>query len=481
MIKVDLVVLGGGINGTAIAREAAERGLSVVLLETHDLASATSSASSKLIHGGLRYLAQGHLHLVRESLQERERLLRHAPHLVKPLSFVMPTNQYDVKDWQVGVGLWLYDHLANRGTLHKSVRVARKDKLLQPLLPTVTSARRYQDCWGDDARLVISNALAAQARGATIYNYVSDYQIKRQDTHWQITIAAPNTLQIQAKLVVNATGPWAIQALEQVTGNTSPYRLSWVKGSHLVVPRFYEQDVAYTLPQSDGRIVFVIPYLERYCMIGTTDIHYHADPRQAHLDRQEQDYLLTAVSRYFQQAPHASQILWHFSGVRALVADKQDNPSKTSREYQLVLDTQAAPILSVFGGKLTTHRSLAEKAVNQCKSFFPQLQASISACTPLPGGDIQDWLHFEAQCIEQYPFIPRPTLQRYMHTYGTRIQHLLHCKYRLEDLGAIVTADLYQHEVDFLRKTEWAKTDEDILWRRTKLGLSCLMSPSLPF
>lgn len=470
--NIDLLVLGGGINGTAIAKEAAERGLSVVLLEPQDLASATSSESSKLIHGGLRYLAQGAIGMVHESLHERQILLNNAPHLVKPLSFLMPTNHYGVKDWQIRIGLWLYDHLAKRGPLHKSYRINRESALLQPLLPDMTTAWCYQDCWGDDARLVVSNALAAKGKGATIYTYVGDYQLKRESSTWQVTLTQPEAVALRAKVVVNATGPWAAQVLEQSLGIVSPYRLCWVKGSHIVVPRFLPDNTAYTLPQPDGRIVFVIPYLQTYCMIGTTDVIYQGDLRAVDLDMAERDYLLAAVQRYFTVSPAVNDIVWHFSGVRPLIADHQSNPSKTSREYRFALDTKGAPILSVFGGKLTTHRHLAERAIHRCRTFFPKLGRSISSKTPLPGGDIPDWQVFVEDSQKRYAFIPEAMLQRYLHTYGTRIHLLLAHKHSLADLGRCFGADLYQHEVDFLRETEWAVTADDILWRRTKLGLT---------
>lgn len=455
---VNILILGGGINGTAIAMEAAERGLQVALIDTADLASATSSASSKLIHGGLRYLAQGHIKLVRESLRERECLLKNAPHLVTPLTFILPTGRYGLKTWQAGLGLWLYDRLAG-------IDRGRRSRRLQ------TPGYSYVDAWGDDARLVVSNALAAAKHGAAIHTYVGSYQITREADLWHIAFDDARLSPITAKVLVNATGPWASQVLTQSLGLTSPYTLTWVQGSHIVVPRFIDTDVAYTLTQPDGRIVFVIPYLDKWCMVGTTEVPYQGDPRQAAISQKEQDYLFTAVARYFNVVLDPASIIWAFSGVRPLVTDGRINVSKTSREDKLYLDTTKGLLLSVFGGKLTTNRALAERAIDKLKPYFPYLLPSISAHTPLPGGDFDDREALMQLSMLRYPWLPSAILQRYVKQYGTRVHTLLADKNQLADLGRDFGAGLYEQEVRFLCDTEWAKTADDILWRRTKLGL----------
>lgn len=475
----DLCVIGGGINGVGIAREAAGRGLSVLLVEAQDLAQATSSASTKLIHGGLRYLEMGEFRLVRESLKEREALLRIAPHIVGPLEFVLPHTEGLRPRWMIGLGLWLYDHLAGRKKLAKSSAVSLHDSLLGvPLQSSYRDGFKYADCWTDDARLVVLNAVDAKARGAEILTRTACLQIGMMHgtDFWYVQLKDFRTgdeFQISAKMVVNAAGPWVRGILDVSSlsrDDTPGVRL--VKGSHIIVPRLYEGDHAYILQQPDKRVVFVIPYQENYTLVGTTDEPFEGDAAKPVISEAEKNYLCEAVNRFFQETISPQNVVWSYSGVRSLVDDGSGEARTITRDYKLDLDTsRGAPLLSVFGGKLTTYRMLAQQAVD--KITGNRKNRGWTAKAPLPGGDIpdRDMAAYIAQQKKAYPYLPAGVVERYARSYGTRMDVLLDGIETLKGMGRDFGGGLYEAEIYYLIHHEFARTVEDILWRRSKLGL----------
>ncbi|HVL00366.1 MAG TPA: glycerol-3-phosphate dehydrogenase [Dongiaceae bacterium] len=476
----DLFIVGGGINGTGIAADATGRGLSVALCEQDDLASATSSASSKLIHGGLRYLEHYEFRLVREALAEREILLANAPHLIKPLRFVLPHRPHLRPAWMIRIGLFLYDHLSRRNRLPASrgLRLNAADAA-NPLNDSIHYGFEYADCRVDDARLVVANALAAQQAGAQIWVRTRCIGAVRKDGLWHISLQDLTSgllFQCRARALVNAAGPWAQRFIEQNVQVQSPRRIKLIKGSHFVVPKLYEGDQAYILQNEDQRIVFVIPYNGDFTLVGTTDKAYNGDPAQVAMDADEESYLLSIVNRHFKHQLNSSDIRWRYSGVRPLCDDESDSPSAMTRDY--TLETQAddqgqAPLLSIFGGKITTYRRLAEAAMAALKPWFATQGNPWTRNAPLPGGDIgnhdfNQWLH---DLRGQYNWLPETLLQRLANAYGTRTHVLLEGCASLADLGEDFGAGLYQREVEFLLRKEWARSANDILWRRSKLGL----------
>ncbi len=466
-----MVVIGGGINGVAIAADAAGRGLSVLLCEQADLACATSSASSKLIHGGLRYLEQYDFSLVRESLKEREILLRLAPHLVHPIRFIVPYDQQRRPFWFIRLGLYCYDLLS--GHLQRSQTITFKNDALNPLKPTLKRGFSYSDCTVDDARLVVITALRAANNGAQIRTRTQCIAAKRGEEYWQVTLQNTVTQQpevIHAKALINATGPWVEHVIQNVLHANSRYTIRLVKGSHIVVPQLYPGKHAYLLQHADGRVIFVIPYLQQFTMIGTTDVNYQGDPFAAKIDPTEITYLCQLVSDYFKKPLQPSDVIYAWSGVRPLVDDQAKNASAINRGYKIQLITeQRLPLMNIFGGKLTTHRILAEKAVNALIPFFPHGGKAWSARGFLPGGDKQN-------ILEDFPWLPKALAERYAHSYGSLTYMLLENCTQLSDLGTHFGQGLYEKEITYLIKHEWAQTAEDILWRRTKMGL--FLSPS---
>jgi glycerol-3-phosphate dehydrogenase len=476
---VDLFIIGGGINGTGIAADAAGRGLSVILCEQDDLASGTSSASTKLIHGGLRYLEQYDFLLVHKALKEREILWHKAPHLIAPLRFVLPYEKVLRPKWMLRIGMWLYDHLSKRQYLPPSQAIAlTPDTYGAALKPEFKEGFIYSDCWADDARLVVLNALAATEHGAQIYTRQAVTRVQAQDNHWLITTYDQQTQrekQYQARLLINASGPWVKICQQQLLPERQSIAIELVKGSHIVVKRLYPGNHAYMLMNQDGRVILVLPFLNDYTLIGTTDIFYTGDPHTVQITPAEITYLCDAVNHFFQKPLTSAEVIWSYSGVRPLQGGNKQNPSHISREYVLQWDKtpQQPPLLNIIGGKITTYRKLAEEVVDSLTSYFPQMGPSWTAHIPLPGGDLpqKDFAQFVEQCRKQYAWLPVTLCERYAHQYGTRIHQLLVNAHALSELGRDFGHGLYTLEIDFLVQHEWAMTAEDILWRRTKLGM----------
>ena len=484
----DLCIIGGGINGAGIAREAAGRGLSVLLVEAQDLAQGTSSASTKLIHGGLRYLEMGEFKLVRESLKEREILLCNAPHIIKPMEFVLPHVKGLRPKWMISMGLFLYDHLAGRRKLSSSSAVSLHDSLLgEPLSYDYRDGFKYSDCWADDSRLVVLNAMDAKARGVEILTRTACMQIVRSPDmpHWYVHLkdfkGAGDEFQISAGMVVNAGGPWVRGVLESsnlTTSDTPKVRL--VKGSHLIVPRLYDGDHAYILQQPDKRIVFVIPYEGEFSLVGTTDEAFEGDAAKPIISDAEKEYLCAAVNRFFEKQISPEDAPWTYSGVRALFDDGQGSDQKVTRDYRLDMDTShGAPLLSVFGGKLTTYRTLSQHAVDKITGSAKN--SGWTKRVPLPGGDIEnaDFTAFFDRISKSYPFVPTEVLRRYARQYGTRVHNLLDGIEHIKGLGRDFGGGLYEAEIFYLIQNEFALSAEDILYRRTKLGLHVEKKTSL--
>jgi len=470
----DLLIVGGGINGVGIARDAAGRGLSVLLVEKDDLASHTSSASTKLIHGGLRYLEHYEFRLVREALIERERLLRIAPHLIRPLRFVLPRPSGGRPGWLIRLGLLLYDHLGGRQTLPRSQGMRLAGTAFGAgLAAHVRKGFAYWDCRVDDARLVVLTALDAAERGADIATRTTLLSIRRDGDHWRATIRdAGGERDVFAQAVVNAAGPWVRAVIGRTEGvdDERPPRL--VKGSHIVVPQLFAGDHAYLLQNPDGRIVFAIPYEGDFTLIGTTDVVFAADPDASAIDAAETVYLCDSVNRYFAKPIAPADVVHSYAGVRPLFDDGSEDASAVTRDYVLELGTAGTPqYLSVFGGKITTHRRLAEHALEKLAPFLPPMGPAWTADAPLPGGDIADFDAFVADVQRRWPFLPGMTALRLARAYGTRIDRVIGDARSLADLGEDLGGGLSARELDYLVAHEWARTADDILWRRSKLGL----------
>ena len=471
---LDLIVVGGGINGAGIAADAAGRGLSVGLYEASDFASATSSASSKLIHGGLRYLEHYEFRLVSEALAEREILLAKAPHIAFPMRFRLPHQPYLRPAWMIRIGMFLYDHLGKRTSLAGSKKVALKaGKVTKPDLKI---GFEYSDCWVDDARLVMLNILQAKQLGAEVSNYCSVESAKRVNDHWLVTILDHRTQlrhERQCKALVNATGPWVKSFIKESIQTQSPYGIRLIKGSHIIVNKLHDEPQAYILQNEDKRIVFAIPYLDKFTMIGTTDLEYHGDPRNVEINQEETQYLLDVINNHFMKQLTNEDVISSFSGVRPLCDDESDSPQAITRDYTLALQSELdeAPVLSVFGGKLTTYRKLAEAAMQQLAPYFPEMKPAWTAETPLPGGEGFDAIKLEQHYSQLLPQVQVETIKRWIHTYGTQISEMLANVTTSQDLGQEFARGVYQVEIDFLTSNEFALTAKDILYRRTKLHL----------
>ena len=467
MDSFDLLIIGGGINGAAIARDAAGRGLKVLLVEKDDLAAHTSSASSKLIHGGLRYLERYDFRLVRESLHEREIMLSTAPHLVRPLRFVLPDPPGGRPWWMIRLGLWTYDLLAGRSSLPRSRAVRRDETAVREALRPGFRLAAYWDAWVDDSRLVVLNAVDAAERGAEIATRTELVRARREGERWVADLSGDR--QVSAAMLVNAAGPWVAHLLEERLGIESRCGVRLVKGSHIVVPRLWAGDHAYILQQPDGRFVFALPYGER-SLIGTTDVPV-AGPSDAAISAEEIEYLCAAANGYFSRLIAPGDVIWSYAGIRALFDDGSANAKDVTRDYRLELDPTPGPrLLSVFGGKITTARALALEALDRLGVGGFKFTAS----SPLPGGGITSG--FNAWLEELGRWMPRDLLLRLANAYGTRLDRLLDSVDSLDDLGRHFGGGLYEREVRYLMTDEFARTADDILWRRSKLGLALTAS-----
>jgi len=471
----DLLIVGGGINGAGIARDAAGRGLSVLLCEQHDLAAHTSSASTKLIHGGLRYLEHFQLSLVRKALIEREILLGSAPHLMRPLRFVLPHDAHLRPAWMIGAGLFLYDHLARRRRLAGSARIdLRRHVAGAALKPQYAQGFVYSDGWTNDARLVVLNAVDARERGAVILTRTPCEKLEVARGGWVATLATRSGPEkVTARAVVNATGPWVSRFASAASPISACHSIRLVKGSHIVVPRLYAHRFAYLFQNDDQRIVFAIPYEHDFTLIGTTDVEYTGDPGAVRIDPEEVSYLCAAVSRYFAKPVRPEDVVWSYSGVRPLLDDEAADPASITRDYALELDRQPAPILTVFGGKITTYRKLAESAVDTLARELGSRAPAWTAHALLPGGDLPGGVYakFLRSLEHAHPWLPATLRYRYAHAYGTRVAHILGDARSVADLGEELLPQLHEREANYLCEVELAQTAEDILWRRTRLGL----------
>ncbi len=472
----DLFIIGGGVNGTAIARDAAGRGLSVFLAEKDDLASATSSASTKLIHGGLRYLEHYKFRLVREALVEREVLLNAAPHIIWPLRFVLPYHAGLRPRWLIRLGLFIYDHLGGRKILPGTRSVDLKsDPVGRALKDSYTTGYEYSDCWVEDSRLVVLTARDAAIKGAVIRTRTTVRKASRSKDHWKIEVnrAGGASESIQARVLVNAAGPWVSEVLAQVVGRNDPDKIRSVKGSHIVVDRLYDHDKSYFFQNTDNRICFAIPYETNFTLIGTTDEEFKGSPEKPEISVAETEYLLGSVSEYFKRPVTKEMIRWSYAGVRPLYDDGASSAQEATRDYVLKVDhTEGqAPLLSVFGGKITTHRRLAEHTLEKLQSFFPQATAPWTAHSKLPGGlAYGEVASYIAEQQRRYRFLDPKNVLRLFRAYGTDMQSILNKANSTADLGRFF-GPLSEREIEYLRKNEWAQTADDILWRRSKLGL----------
>ena len=470
----DLLIVGGGINGAGIARDAAGRGLKVLLVEQDDLAAHTSSASTKLIHGGLRYLEQGDLRLVSESLIEREVLLRIAPHIISPLQFVLPQSGSARPAWLVRLGLLIYDHLGGRSPLPRTRSVQLVDDAFgSGLRERRGNAFVYYDCLVADSRLVVLNAVDAARRGAEVRTRTQFVLAERREGHWVASLRdTAGEHQVRAKVLINAAGPWVGEIFERLGGVRSRRRVRLVKGSHIVLPRLYAGEHAYVIQNPDRRVVFAIPFEKDFTLIGTTDSAWKGPPGNALIEPHETNYLLKTVTRTFSRPVSLSDICWTYSGIRPLYDDGAQSASTVTRDYVLDLDEGGAALLSIFGGKITTYRRLAERALQRFAHLFPDLKGPWTDRVALPGGEFAGGFEaYRTSLISRYPALPAPLLERLARSYGNRTEQLLADASTMADLGEVFGSDLTQREVDYLIAEEWAQSAQDILFRRSKLGL----------
>ena len=484
MNECDVLVVGGGINGAGIARDLAGRGARVLLCEKDDLAAHTSSSSTKLIHGGLRYLEYYEFSLVRKALAEREVLLKSAPHIMWPLRFVMPHDPHDSTlrpVWMIRLGLFLYDHLARREVLPASTTVdLRRHPAGQPLKPLFTKGYVYSDGWVDDARLVVLNALDAQEHGAEVLTRWRCLDARREASHWSVRLQSTRgeVREVQARALVNAAGPWAAQFLAEHAHVPEPKTLRLVKGSHIVVPKLFDHDHAYIFQNPDKRIIFAIPYEGAFTLIGTTDVEHAGAVGEARISSEETQYLCEQASRYFAKPVTPDQVVWSYAGVRPLLDDESGDASAVTRDYQLDLDVHQAPLLTVWGGKITTFRKLAEEAADMLAAPLRTPRGAWTRGAFLPGGDLSAWIgaaqrpdtaftRFAQALSVRHAELAPALCSRLARAYGSRVELVL----ERDTLGAEVAPGLFEAELDYLHTHEWARSADDVLWRRSKLGL----------
>jgi glycerol-3-phosphate dehydrogenase len=475
----DLFIIGGGINGCGVARDAAGRGLSVMLCEKDDLAQATSSASTKLFHGGLRYLEYYEFRLVRESLIERETLLRAMPHISWPLRFVLPHHKGLRPAWLLRLGLFIYDNLGGRKILPGTRTLdLRTDPVGAPLKEEYRKGFEYSDCWVEDSRLVVLNARDAADRGATILTRTKCESAERDGSLWKIGISdlrSGESRTVHARGLINAGGPWVDDIIRNTIRRNSAATVRLVRGSHIVTRRLYEHDRAYIFQNADNRIIFAIPYETDFTLIGTTDADHDGAPNEAVCTPEEADYLRGAASEYFIRPIEREDIVWTYSGVRPLYDDGATSATAATRDYVLKLENGegAAPLLNIFGGKITTYRRLAEEALKKLERFYPGARADWTAGVPLPGGDFPyDGVEARIEALlTDYPFLDERWARRLVRAYGTDAEKMLADARGVDDLGIHFGWNLTEREVAWLRDREWARSADDVLWRRSKLGL----------
>lgn len=472
----DVAIIGGGINGCGCAADAALRGLSVVLLEQDDLASKTSSSSTKLIHGGLRYLEHYEFGLVKKALEERQTLLNLAPHIVHPQSFILPYQDHMRPSWLLRLGLFFYDNLSRKNRLPKckAIRRENKNSYFNPLNDSLTRGFLFYDAATDDARLTVLNAIQARNHGASIRPHSKVIHAETINNLWQLTIQ-PDTgdaYTLKAKALINAAGPW-VESIARLTATETQQEIALVKGSHIIVPQLYEGKHAYFLQNSDQRVIFVIPY-HGFSMIGTTDVAFNSPLDQVFISEEEIDYLTQLVNSYFKVQLNKDDILYSWSGIRPLLSSEGKEAKALSRDYSYQFRESPAPIVTIFGGKITTYRQLAVDIINQLKPIFPGIAPSKTKQTPLPGATLEkmNFADYVTYAKEKYHWLDQDTLHRYLYTYGTYTEFFLSQCTDTESMGKKFGASLYQVEVDYLIAKEWALDCDDILIRRTKLGLS---------
>jgi len=483
-IECDVLVVGGGVNGAGIARDAAGRGMKVVLCEKDDLASHTSSAATKLIHGGLRYLEQYEFGLVRKALIEREVLLRSAPHIMRPMRFITPLDKGQRPAWMIRAGLFLYDHLARRDLLPGSHGVSlRSHAAGVPLKADFTRGFVYSDGFVDDARLVLLLAVDASDKGARILTRTACESARRNGERWDARLRGTSgwITDVSARCIVNAAGPWASRFLQGATPGPVEKTVRLIKGSHIVVKRLFDHPFSYLFQHPDGRVVFAIPYEQDFTLIGTTDLEYQGDASQVTITPDEIDYLCDLSNRYFKRPITPAEVVWSYSGVRPLLDDDSDDASEVTRDYTFEFDSDGAPMLSVFGGKITTFRKLAEQAVDMIAPVLSNRHGPWTADACLPGGDLHglkpdnrsvlEFDVFVSSLQRQYAWLPQPLVARYARAYGTRTHRLLNRRTALAHMGGEVMPGLFEAEAEYWIEHEWATCAADMLWRRSKLGL----------
>lgn len=475
----DIAIIGGGINGCGIARDAAGRGLSVYLCEQNDLANGTSSASTKLIHGGLRYLEYYEFRLVREALKEREVLLHAAPHIIWPLRFILPHHSGLRPYWLIRLGLFLYDNLGGREILPGTTVVdLTSDEAGSPLKKLFTKGFEYSDCWVMDSRLVVLNAMDAAAKGAHIDTRTRCTSAVRNGDVWKLNLEDTMTgskKEIEARAVVNATGPWLDDFLSHTTHEETDEHIRMVKGSHIIVKKLFEHDRCYIFQNEDGRIIFAIPYETDFTLIGTTDVDYHGDPGSVSISKEETEYLCQAASEYFIKELTSNDVVSSYSGIRPLFDDGKSDAKAATRDYTLKIDGDDthAPLLSIYGGKITTYRKLAEAVMKKLQVFFPSMGPEWTENSSLPGGDfdVNGFSHLVQRLEQECTGLTPQHASRLVRYYGTSAFQIMKGIGNINQLGHCFGADLYGCEVDYLIRNEWARTAEDILWRRSNLGL----------
>ena len=477
----DLVVIGGGINGAGIARDAAGRGLKVLLCEKDDFGQHTSSASTKLIHGGLRYLENYDFKLVRHSLREREVLLRNAPHIIWPLRFVLPHGASSRPRWMIRTGLFLYDFMSPLTMLTKSrqIQLSRHESGFA-INSSLKYGFEYSDCWVQDSRLVVLNVMDAEALGACVLSRTRCTKLERENDHWWVTLAPDGNLsmlkeprRVRSRVVINAAGAWVNDFARQIDSIESEQHVNLVRGSHIVVKKLYDHEYAYIFQNRDRRILFCIPYEKNFTLIGTTEVVADNPDNAATISKSEIDYLCEGVNRYLNTSVHPQDVVWNYSGVRVLYDDPNRETRKMSRDYTLKLDSTQAPIVTIFGGKITTYRILAEDVLDLISNVDGFAKPKWTRDSNLPGGDIEgfDVAIFAGRLEEQYKWLPVELVERYARHYGSRVFDILKDCHSISDLGIEFSPELYQVEVDYLVEREYARSAADVIWRRTRQGL----------